>query len=82
VSDRLDRFSGDSWQEIEALPESVRWTVRRVMFHLLEEPVPTPMRVGNGSAWPARCGSGWTWAKPRFTSTFYRSCRRLSTAPC
>jgi hypothetical protein len=23
VSDRLVRFAGDSWQEIEALPESV-----------------------------------------------------------
>ncbi len=41
MSDRLVRFSGDSWQEIEALPESVRWTVQRVIFHLLEEPVPT-----------------------------------------
>jgi hypothetical protein len=41
VSDRLVRFSGDSWQEIEALPESVRWTVQRVIFHPLEEPVPT-----------------------------------------
>jgi len=41
VSDRRIRFSGDSWQEIEALPEPVRWTVQRVIFHLLEEPVPT-----------------------------------------
>ena len=37
MSDRLVRFSGDSWQEIEALPESVRWTVQRVIFHLLED---------------------------------------------
>jgi len=41
VSDRLVRFSLDSWQEIEALPESVRWTVQRVIFDLLDEPVPT-----------------------------------------
>ena len=41
MSDRLVRFSGDSWQEIEALPESVRCTVQRVIFHLLEEPIPT-----------------------------------------
>jgi hypothetical protein len=40
VSDRLVRFAGDSWQEIEALPQSVRWTVQRAIFHLLEEPVP------------------------------------------
>ena len=37
MSDRLVRFSGDSWQEIEALPESVRSTVQRVIFHLLED---------------------------------------------
>jgi hypothetical protein len=41
VSDRLIRFSGDSWQEIEALPESARWAVQRAIFHLLKEPVPT-----------------------------------------
>ena len=41
MSDRLVRFFGDSCQEIEALPESVRWTVQRVIFHLLDEPVPT-----------------------------------------
>jgi hypothetical protein len=41
VSDRQVRFSGNAWQEIEALPESLRWTVQRVIFHLLEEPVPT-----------------------------------------
>jgi len=35
------RFSGDCWQEIEALPQPVRWAVQRVIFHLLEEPVPT-----------------------------------------
>jgi hypothetical protein len=41
VSDRQVRFSGNCWQEIEALPESVRRAVQRVIFHLLEEPVPT-----------------------------------------
>ena len=41
MSDRRIRFSANSWQEIEALPQSVRWTVQRVIFRLLEEPVPT-----------------------------------------
>ena len=27
MSDRLVRFAGDSWQEIKALPQQVRWTV-------------------------------------------------------
>src|ERR1022692_4990863 len=41
VSDRLVRFPGASWQEIEALPQPLRWTVQRTVFHLLDEPVPT-----------------------------------------
>jgi hypothetical protein len=41
VSDRLVRFPGTSWQEIEALPQPLRWTVQRTIFHLLDEPVPT-----------------------------------------
>lgn len=41
MSDRLVRFNGDTWQEIEALPQPVRWTVQRAIFHLLDEPVPT-----------------------------------------
>ena len=41
MSDRLIRFPGASWQEIEALPQALRWTVQRVIFHLLDEPVPT-----------------------------------------
>ena len=41
VSDRLVRFPGASWQEIEALPQPLRWTVQHVIFHLLDEPVPT-----------------------------------------
>ena len=41
MSDRQVRFSGDCWQEIEALPKRVGWAVQRVIFHLLEEPVPT-----------------------------------------
>ena len=40
LSDRLVRFAGDSWQEIEALPQPVRWTVQRAIFHLLDDPVP------------------------------------------
>jgi hypothetical protein len=41
VSDRLVRFPGTAWQEIEALPQPLRWSVQRVIFHLLDEPVPT-----------------------------------------
>jgi len=41
VSDRLIRFPAASWEEIEALPQSLRWTVQRTIFHLLDEPVPT-----------------------------------------
>ena len=41
VSDRLVRFPGASWQEIEALPQPLRWTVQHTIFHLLDEPVPT-----------------------------------------
>jgi len=41
VSDRLIRFPGTSWQEIEALPQPLRWKVQRTIFHLLDEPVPT-----------------------------------------
>ena len=41
MSDRLVRFPGTSWQEIEALPQQLRWTVQRAIFHLLDEPVPT-----------------------------------------
>ena len=40
MSDRLVRFRGSSWQEIEALPQPLRWTVQRTIFHLLDEPVP------------------------------------------
>jgi hypothetical protein len=39
VSDRLVRFPGTSWQEIEALPQPLRRTVQRAIFHLLDEPV-------------------------------------------
>lgn len=41
MSDRLIRFPGPSWQQIEALPQPLRWTVQRTIFHLLDEPVPT-----------------------------------------
>jgi len=41
VSDRLVRLPGASWQELEALPQPLRWSVQRVIFHLLDEPVPT-----------------------------------------
>lgn len=41
MSDRLIRFPGRSWEEIEALPQPLRYTVQRAIFHLLDEPVPT-----------------------------------------
>jgi hypothetical protein len=41
ASDRLVRFPGHSWQEIEALPQPLRWSVQRTIFHLLSEPVPS-----------------------------------------
>lgn len=41
MTDRLVRFPGTSWQEIEALPQPLRWSVQRVIFHLLDQPVPT-----------------------------------------
>ena len=41
MSDRLVRFPGSSWDEIEALPQPLRWAVQRTIFHLLDEPIPT-----------------------------------------
>ncbi|HET9898626.1 MAG TPA: hypothetical protein VFQ44_27205 [Streptosporangiaceae bacterium] len=41
MSDRLVRFPGQSWLDIDALPQSIRWAVQRAIFHLLDEPVPT-----------------------------------------
>ena len=41
MPDRLIRFPGASWEEIGALPQPLRWTVQRTIFHLLDEPVPT-----------------------------------------
>lgn len=32
MSDRIVRFSETSWQEVEALPEPLRWTVQRVGY--------------------------------------------------
>lgn len=40
MTDRLVRFPGQSWQEIEALPQLLRWTVQHAIFHLIDEPVP------------------------------------------
>lgn len=34
-------FPGETWAEIEALPEPARRAVHRVLAHLLEEPVPS-----------------------------------------
>jgi hypothetical protein len=41
VTDRFVRFPGTSRDEIEALPQPVRWMVQRAIFHLLDDPVPT-----------------------------------------
>ena len=41
LTDRRVRFPGQSWHEIEALPQPLRWAVQRTIFHLLDEPVPT-----------------------------------------
>ena len=38
---RTVQFPGDSWSDIEGLPEQLRKVVHRVLTHLLEEPVPT-----------------------------------------
>lgn len=41
MSDRLVRFPGSSWNEIEALPGPLHPEVQRAIFILLDEPVPT-----------------------------------------
>jgi hypothetical protein len=41
VSRRLIQFPGNSWSEIDALPENLRAAVLAVIAHLLDEPVPT-----------------------------------------
>jgi hypothetical protein len=40
VPDRQVRFPEQAWQQIEALPQQLRWAVQRAIFHLPEEPVP------------------------------------------
>jgi hypothetical protein len=40
VASRIVQFPGDSWSDIEALPEPQRQAALRVVAHLLEEPVP------------------------------------------
>jgi hypothetical protein len=82
VSDRVVRFPGASWQEIEALPQPPRWTVQRTIFHLLDEPVPTladPFPSGGRSL-------GWlpAWLPvASLTPCLQRSFARLSDLlPC
>jgi hypothetical protein len=41
VSERRIHFSGRAWEEIEALPQPLRWSIQRTLFHLLVEPVPS-----------------------------------------
>ena len=40
MPDRQVRFPERAWQQIEALPQQLRWAIPRVIFHLMEEPVP------------------------------------------
>ena len=40
MSDRVLRFPDRTWDELESLPQPLRNTARRTIFHLLEEPVP------------------------------------------
>jgi hypothetical protein len=40
VSDRVLRFHDRAWDEVEALPQPLRNAAHRIIFHLLEEPVP------------------------------------------
>ena len=41
MSERLVRFPGWVVGGDRALPQPLRWTVQRVIFHLIDEPVPT-----------------------------------------
>ncbi|GAA3449400.1 hypothetical protein [Dactylosporangium matsuzakiense] len=41
MPERQIRFPEQAWQQVEALPQRLRWTVQRAIFHLLDEPVPT-----------------------------------------
>jgi hypothetical protein len=41
VPDRQVRFPERAWQQIEALPQQLRWAVQRAIFTLLDEPVPS-----------------------------------------
>lgn len=40
MTERRVRFPGRSWNEIEALPEALRWAIYPVIFSLLDEPRP------------------------------------------
>jgi len=42
VSDRVLRFPDRTWDELEALPQPLRSAAHHAIFHLLQEPVPTP----------------------------------------
>ncbi|MEV6924711.1 hypothetical protein AB0M46_09400 [Dactylosporangium sp. NPDC051485] len=41
MPDRQIRFPEQAWQQVEALPQGLRWAVQRAIFHLLDDPVPT-----------------------------------------
>ena len=40
VSDRVPRFPGRTWDELEGLPQPLRNAAHRAIFHLPDEPVP------------------------------------------
>jgi hypothetical protein len=40
ASDRVLRFPDRTWDELEGLPQPLRNAAHKVIFHLLEEPVP------------------------------------------
>ena len=40
MSDRVLRFPDRTWDELEGLPQPLRNAAHKVIFHLLEEPIP------------------------------------------
>jgi hypothetical protein len=40
VSERVPRFPGRTWDELEGLPQPLRNAAHRAIFHLPDEPVP------------------------------------------
>ena len=59
VRDCLVRFPGSSRQEIEALPQPLRWTVQGTIFHLLDELVPTSRTLPRDNPLPGAYCACW-----------------------